>query len=337
MMKHVSFGAHAFPVTHEMQWRHRFSIFGVLTTLTLIAWGGFVTSINAGLAVPDWPSSFNSYDPFNPWPEWWTITPVLAEHGHRLIGALTGLITLVLAFWTWKKDPRRWMRYLGFFALFLVTIQGILGGLRVVWTSLDLAVVHAGTAQIFFSLMVAMALFTSRTWLNVESVLSDSLHVSRLRFFSLATVLALYIQIILGALLRHPGTGVDPLLAALHISGAFLSGGLILSTFLLVRWAFTDSGAVSKTAGVTFGLLAFQLVLGLTAYFVLIDEAGMLRPSNVQVIVNTTHLVIGSLLMASTVALSILVLREPERISAGDSLKNKPVLASRIPESTAHI
>src|SRR5690554_6485033 len=117
------------------------------TTVVLIGWGGFVTSIDAGLAVPDWPTSFNSYDPFNPWPEWWTLTPVLAEHGHRLLGALVGLLTIGLAVWTWRFDERRWMRRLGFGALVLVILQGTLGGLRVVFASLDLAVVHACVAQ----------------------------------------------------------------------------------------------------------------------------------------------------------------------------------------------
>src|SRR5690606_19420708 len=71
----------ALPAPTEVKWRHRFSVLASATTVLLLGWGAFVTSINAGLAVPDWPSSFNSYDPFNPWPEWWKLTPVLAEHG----------------------------------------------------------------------------------------------------------------------------------------------------------------------------------------------------------------------------------------------------------------
>ena len=69
-----------------MRWRHRFTILTALSTLVLMGWGAFVTSIEAGLAVPDWPSSYDSYDPFNPWPGWWRVTPLLAEHGHRLLG-----------------------------------------------------------------------------------------------------------------------------------------------------------------------------------------------------------------------------------------------------------
>ena len=70
---------------------HRFILVTIGTAVCLIGWGGFVTSIDAGLAVPDWPTSFDSWDPLNPWPEWWTITPVLAEHGHRLLAQGLGL------------------------------------------------------------------------------------------------------------------------------------------------------------------------------------------------------------------------------------------------------
>ena len=154
------------PPRAEMRWRHRFTVLTGLSTILLMAWGAFVTSINAGLAVPDWPSSFNSYDPFNPWPEWWKLTPVLAEHGHRLLGMLTGTLTVILAVWTWIAEPRRWLKNLAIIAVALVSLQGVLGGLRVVWLSLDLAVVHACMAQLFLGLIVAMALFTSNAWLE---------------------------------------------------------------------------------------------------------------------------------------------------------------------------
>ena len=127
------------PPRAEIRWRYRFTVLTGLSTILLMAWGAFVTSINAGLAVPDWPSSFNSYDPFNPWPEWWKLTPVLAEHGHRLLGMLTGALTLILAVWTWIAEPRGWLKKLAIIALVLVSLQGVLGGLRVVWLSLDLA------------------------------------------------------------------------------------------------------------------------------------------------------------------------------------------------------
>ncbi len=304
-------GAQPYPVTRDVKWRHRFTLFSVLTSVALIGWGGFVTSIDAGLAVPDWPSSFNSYDPFNPWPDWWTITPVLAEHGHRLLGALVGLFTLVLAVWTGLKDPRRWMRLLGYAALALVIFQGVLGGLRVVWVSLDLAVVHSCVAQIFFSTLVAMALFTTKGWLQEDSLLPASKEAKRLRTLALVTVGALYLQIILGALLRHPGTGIDPALAGLHMGWAFVAATLILATFGRVLRHYWGQRLLNRSAWFLLGLVGLQIALGFTAYFVLLDERGMLRPSNVQVIVNSSHLIVGALLFASAVALALLALRRP--------------------------
>ena len=179
-----------------MRARFRFTLATIAAAVALLGWGAFVTSIDAGLAVPDWPSSFDSYDPFNPWPDWWTVTPILAEHGHRLLGALVGLLTLVLAVWTWRSDDRAWMRKLGFAALALVIFQGVLGGLRVVWVSLDLAVVHACVAQLFFALLAAMALFTSRTWQDLTGGRPE-IDLPRAAWLAVAAV---YIQIILGAL-----------------------------------------------------------------------------------------------------------------------------------------
>lgn len=312
-MSMLRFDSRPVPVRSETRWRHRFTLLTTVVTTALLAWGAFVTSINAGLAVPDWPTSFNSLDPFNPWPSWWTLTPVLAEHGHRLLGALVGLLTVVLAVWTWLADPRRWMRRLGVGALVLVIAQGTLGGLRVVWVSLDLAVVHACVAQIFFSTVVAMALFTSPSWLRGAAPGGGV--PQRLRAWALGTAGMIYVQIILGALLRHPGTGIDPLLAGLHIAGAVLATAAVLYTGTYAH-RHVAAAPVRRTARAMLGLLALQVTLGVTAYVVTLDEAGMVRASNLQVVVNTTHMVVGALLMASAVGLVLLAHRQAEATPA---------------------
>ncbi len=302
-----------------MRRRHWFSVLTVLAAVVLIGWGGFVTSINAGMAVPDWPTSFGSFDPFetgfhdpgDPAADWWERVPILAEHGHRLLGMLVGLLTLILAGWTWWAEERRWMQWLGLAALILVIAQGVLGGLRVVLVSLDLAVVHACVAQLFFALLVAMTLFTSRGWVRAEDVPADAQHTRRLRRLALFTAGALYVQIVLGALLRHPGTGIDPMLAGVHMAWAFVVAGLIVATCIVVRRRFRRHRLLRRAAGVLLGLLAAQILLGFTAYFVLLDEKGMLQPSNFQVMINTAHLIVGTLLMAASVALALLALRDP--------------------------
>lgn len=315
----VRFGSHAYPVTPEIRWRHRFTILTGLTTVLLLGWGAFVTSINAGLAVPDWPSSFNSYDPFNPWPEWWKLTPVLAEHGHRLLGALVGCFTLVLAVWTWVKDPRRWMGWLSIGILVLVSLQGVLGGLRVVLLSLDLAVVHACVAQIFFGLIIGIALFTSEAWLTADVGRVSTGRAPRLLRTSLIAVGVIYVQIILGALLRHPGTGIDPLLAVLHITGAVITTAVVVVLFARVRADFRGSRIAYPAARVLVALLVIQFSLGVTAYLVTIDETGMLEPSNVQVVVNTAHMLVGALLMGTATAILFDALRLPAAPKSGET------------------
>ncbi len=301
------------PIEHgpEYRFRYYFSWLTLLSTVVLLAWGAFVTSINAGLAVPDWPTTFQSYDPFNPWPDWWTITPVFAEHGHRLLGMLVGLLTMILAGWTVFGDDRKWMKVLAVSALILVIFQGVLGGLRVVWVSLNLAMVHAAVAQIFFSTIAALVLFTSRSWLDARDIVPVTDELVRFRRLAVITVLAIFLQIVLGVFLRHPGTGLNPMLAGLHMAGGIGSGALVVFAFLKARQTFEKGSFLMKGVRWMLGFLIAQIALGFTAYFVILDERGMLQPSNVQVIVNSAHLVIAAFLMASAVIVSLISMRVP--------------------------
>ena len=319
-MLKLRIGGRSYAYTAETRARFIFSIFAVVSTVALMGWGAFVTSINAGLAVPDWPTTFQSYDPFNPWPEWWRITPVLAEHGHRLLGMLVGVLMIVLAGWTALKDPRRWMKVLAVSALILVIFQGVLGGLRVVWVSLDLAMVHAAFAQIFFSLIVAMTLFTSRGWTAAEGLLQDAPQARRLRTMAGIAALAVFFQIVLGVFLRHPGTGLDPLLAGLHIAGAVLVAVLMVVAYVQIRRHFAANRLVSKAGSWMFGSLIAQIVLGFTAYFVILDERGVVQPSNFQVVINSLHLIVAGLLLASAVSLTLIAARSGslEPVDASD-------------------
>lgn len=282
-----------------------FTIATFSVAIALVSWGAFVTSIDAGLAVPDWPTSFDSYDPFNPWPEWWTITPVLAEHGHRLLGALVGFLTLILAVWTWRADDRAWMRRLGFGALILVILQGVLGGLRVVWVSLDLAVVHACVAQLFFALLASMALFQTESWRSP----SPMPRKSAIKHILWVAPLAVYLQIIFGALLRHPGTGIDTTLVAIHLGWAFVATAMIAVLVSRIRTTMPMGGLLDRSSKTLVVILVLQVALGLFAYFVLLDETGRIQPSNVQVLANSAHMVIGALLFATTVVTSVFAAR----------------------------
>src|SRR6476469_4297583 len=142
---------------------HRFSKLVVACTVILILAGSPVTSHDAGLSVPDWPTSYG-WNMFTFPPSMW-VANIFYEHGHRLIASTVGFLTIILAVWLWRAEPRRWVRTLGFAALGAVILQGVLGGITVLFflpTAISTA--HAGLAQIFFCLTVAIALVTSRGW-----------------------------------------------------------------------------------------------------------------------------------------------------------------------------
>ncbi len=332
------------------RWRFRFTLLTALATVALVSWGGFVTSIDAGMSVPDWPSSFGSYDPFktglydaeDPRVRWYKSVPVLAEHGHRLLGALVGLLTLVLAGWTWRADPRRWMRRLGLGALALVALQGTLGGLRVTENSLFLAGVHACTAQIFVALLVAMAVFTTRTWLVAPTGLTGasaplaSGAARRLRRLTWAAAGVLYGQIVLGALLRHAGHGVDAVFAGIHIAGAFAVTALVFAVFVVVQKHFGGVAALGRGAWAMLGVVGAQFALGLAAYVVMLYEAPLAVRSAAQITLNTAHLVTASLLLAATVTTALLARRLlARRPLASRSLASRSLAPRRPPEATA--
>jgi heme A synthase len=125
-------------------WLHRFAVLTAGSTFLLIVAGGLVTSTGSGLAVPDWPLSYGTL--FPP-----MVGGILYEHTHRVVAAFVGLLTAVLAAWLWKCEPRRWVRNLGFVSLAAVVLQGILGGLTVLYRlPTPISVIHACLAQTFF-------------------------------------------------------------------------------------------------------------------------------------------------------------------------------------------
>src|SRR5246127_5269500 len=152
---------------------HRFAKLVAACTVILVLAGSFVTSTGSGLSVPDWPTTYG-WNMFTFPPSKW-VGGIFYEHGHRLIASSVGFLTIVLAAWLWFADPRRWMKRLGLTALGAVILQGVLGGITVLFflpTAISSA--HAGLAEIFFCMTIAIALFTSRSWLEGPASVDDS-------------------------------------------------------------------------------------------------------------------------------------------------------------------
>ncbi len=180
---------------------HRFSLFTALCTFCLVIAGGLVTSTGSSLAVPDWPLAYGMVMPP-------MVGGILYEHGHRMIASFVGLLTLILTVWLWKKEERRWVKVFGIAALGAVITQGLLGGLTVVFLlPTAISVSHAALAQTFFVIVSSIALFTSRWWQTDYPKLSQTADRSLFRL-SIVTIICVYIQLILGALMRHTGSGL---------------------------------------------------------------------------------------------------------------------------------
>jgi cytochrome c oxidase assembly protein subunit 15 len=186
------------PATLYAPWRHRLALLTLAATLALIFVGGLVTSTGSGLSVPDWPLSYGMLMPP-------MVGGVFYEHGHRMAASAVGLLTLVLAVWTFRKEPRRGVRRLALAALAAVVAQGILGGLTVIYLlPTPVSVAHACLAQTFFCLVIALAYSTSREWLGATPVVD----AVGLREASVLATGLVFLQLVLGAVMRHTGAGL---------------------------------------------------------------------------------------------------------------------------------
>ncbi len=271
------------------------------TFLLLIA-GALVTSNDAGLAVPDWPTSFGR------WPVTYSYFRVplvggtLYEHGHRIVAQFIGILTIVLAVWTQSKDPRPWMRKLGWVALALVIAQGIVGGLTVMFfLPWAVSTAHAALGQTFFCVTVAMALLSSRGWIESEPLqLVEGKH-PRIHTLTLLAVAAVYVQLILGAGFRHNGMKLIP-----HLFGAVIVTVLLVWTVTRVLSEFAHYKELARPAMGLLWLLIVQLSLGFVAWMMRVAwYAHAPQPMLPTVISTVAHVVNGALVLATTVVLAI--------------------------------
>ncbi|MBM3848338.1 MAG: cytochrome oxidase biogenesis protein CtaA [Verrucomicrobia bacterium] len=188
--------------TENNPWLSRFALFTALNTLLLISVGGLVTSKGAGMAVPDWPTTFGE-NMFTFHPSKWT-GGIFYEHTHRLLGSWVGLLTLVLAFWTHFFESRAWLRRLAWLALFMVCLQGLLGGLRVTLLKNEIGIFHAALAQSFLVLLCVIGIAVSPWWHRLRPSWKAE---GMARLFVIGAV-AVLLQLFLGAAMRHQHSGL---------------------------------------------------------------------------------------------------------------------------------
>jgi len=275
-------------------WPHRLACLTAGATVALIVAGGLVTNTGAALAVPDWPTTFGHNMFLFPWSG--MVGGVLVEHGHRLLAASIGVLTVVLAVTLHLGDGRRWMRGLGVLAVALVSMQGLVGGLRVVLLRETLAVVHGGLAQLFFGLLVGIAVMTGREW-QAPSIVPAGAH--RLTAFASLAVAVVYGQILLGAFTTH-GPAVW-----WHVAGAMVTTGVLFGTALAVLREAAEDPVLAWWARAMEGLLVAQLALGVGAYSARFTSLWVPGGQLTVVALPVVHRAIGALLFGSTVALAL--------------------------------
>jgi len=287
--------------------RHTFAVFTACTIFTLILAGALVTSNDAGLSVPDWPTSFGSIYKIPP-----MVGGVRFEHGHRMLAEFVGLLTIGLAVWTWRADKRRWMRRLSIAALAIVIMQGILGGLTVLYfLPPAVSTAHAALGQTFFSITVIIAIFTGRSMSAPKSVFEPGgLRIARLALISVA---ALYVQLILGGLFRHGGLTWWP-----HVANSIVVIAMLAGTTFLARSNYRNVDQIRKPALLILILLVFQVCLGGVAFYTRVVQGHeAVQPQLPMVISTVAHVGVGALLLATTVILTIrlwLIGLQPARI-----------------------
>jgi cytochrome c oxidase assembly protein subunit 15 len=296
-----------------VRWLHRYTCLLAAATLLLITAGGMVTSTSSGLSVPDWPTTYG-YQMFA-FPLNRMVGGIFYEHGHRLIASAVGFLTIGLVVFLWRVEPRRWVRRLGWLALAAVIAQGVLGGLTVLFLLPDpISISHAGLAQIFFCLTVTLALVTSRTWLRPTRPSVDDASL-RTRMVWLTALV--YVQVLLGATMRHTGAGLAiptfPLAfghllppvwttpIAIHFShrvGALVVTILALANIATVWSRHRGHPELTRPALLLLLEIATQITLG--ALVVLTAR---------QPIINTLHVATGALVLVTSLVLTLRTFR----------------------------
>lgn len=186
---------------------HYFALATAISTFLLLGLGGLVTSHEAGMSVPDWPTTYGYNMFLFPISKW--VGGIKYEHSHRLLASTVGFLTVILALWVWLREPRSWMRRLGLAAVLLVIAQGVLGGLRVRWNNPELGVIHGTVGQVFFILVCLFVLFTSRWWLRLAAEKTSVPVPGGLRWLVLATTLLIFVQLMLGTTMRGQHAGLS--------------------------------------------------------------------------------------------------------------------------------
>ncbi len=308
---------------------------GSVWVFVLVTLGAFTTSIGAGMVFPDWPLSNGSINPEG----WLNDISMFAEHSHRLTGMVMGFITIGLAFWLWRREERRWLRALGFWALGIVVLQGIIGGKRVTLNAIDvpwfhmslgelLRIPHGILAQVYVCLLIGIAAACSRPWIERTLPVGPAV-----RKVGVACVALLFVQLVIAVMMRHNAAGLaiptfpfstpppdNSLLpaqwdfrVAIHFAHRVMAFilALALTVFAwVIRRDRASTAAMRVGASALVSLMVLQILLGAQIIWT------YRRPE-----MTTGHVVVGALTLAITFWLAWVAHR--------DAIEGRAPLATR--------
>jgi len=307
----------------------------VAVTFPMIWVGGLVTTYDAGMAVPDWPTTYGYNLLLYPWSTWiagpWDL---FIEHGHRLLGTLVGLLTIALVVAVWRWDARRWVRWLAALSLAAVVLQGSLGGLRVIADDVDIAMLHGCFGPAFFVLTALLATVVSPAWTapGLPRVVEGAGALGRL---ALTTSLLAYVQLCIGAQLRHMPAWISPMqFRVVLVAHVALAVGILLAVLvtgyralrlrrhgfalaapaILLAEVVAQVGLGAATFVARYGWPSLLESQGWEASYVVAAEG---RP---QAWITTAHVALGSLVVATAAVIALRTMRfysDPQ--SAGEA------------------
>jgi cytochrome c oxidase assembly protein subunit 15 len=280
---------------------NRFAILVACATFFLIIAGALVTSNDAGLATEDWPLSNGQFFPA-------MVGNLFYEHGHRMIATTVGMLTIVLMIYTLRKEKRQWVRRLSVIALLAVIAQGLLGGLTVkLMLPIGVSTAHATLAQLFFCITVSLAVFTSRSWMEART-LAEEKGVMPLRYLCTAALVTIFLQLILGATLRHSAEWDEHLptnLILAHVFGALAVVIALGNAALAVLRRHKGERFLTVPATIALTLLVVQLFLGLAAYLTRLASPAAPQPLNPMIGITVAHVACGALVFVTTIVLTL--------------------------------
>lgn len=268
-----------------------------IVALLPIGMGALVTTLKAGMAFADWPSSDGHNMLLYPWfRDFFDHPDKFVEHGHRLAGVLIGLVSIGLAVAGWIRGGRATRIFVTTILIAVIT-QGLLGGARVLMNRQTMAMVHSITGASFFALCVIFRLSCSPKWHKWTSISDTRLTPSGAAIVACLPLVVVG-QYVLGGMLRHLHMMLNE-----HIIGAILTGFAACSAiFVLLR---TDHPLLRLCGILIATSLLAQISLGVGAYITKFGLASVGYVATVgsaaQSIVCSLHTVVGMFLLSSSV------------------------------------